>query len=326
MLALSQETQVIDVFNGDADGLCALHQFRLNHPAKATLISGVKRDVQLLDRLTSCSHTAIQVFDISLDSNIQALRTLLENQNQLKYFDHHAADQRFEHPRLELHWDSDSQICSSLLVYQYTQAKYPDWALVGSYGDGLDAVADKLAAQHQINCELRKVCCELGRLLNYNAYGDTLTDLIYSPIAVAEQLRGFQTVTEFLNETSLLHHLREAWHADSQAAGDLHPVWQSPQARIYVLPDQAWARRISGNFANQIKYQLPDTNVAILSHKESGFQVSIRSAKPDSKPAVNFAKTFETGGGRAGAAGINLLPATEFDYFSKRFIEYFCQV
>jgi len=32
-----------DVFNGDADGICALHQLRLAEPREATLVTGVKR-------------------------------------------------------------------------------------------------------------------------------------------------------------------------------------------------------------------------------------------------------------------------------------------
>ena len=39
-----------DVFNGDADGLCALHQLRLAAPLESDLVSGPKRDIGLLAR------------------------------------------------------------------------------------------------------------------------------------------------------------------------------------------------------------------------------------------------------------------------------------
>ena len=43
-----------DVFNGDADGLCALHQLRLDRPiADVIRVTGVKRDIQLLERVTN---------------------------------------------------------------------------------------------------------------------------------------------------------------------------------------------------------------------------------------------------------------------------------
>jgi len=38
-----------DVFNGDADGICALTQLRNAQPREAELITGVKRDINLLD-------------------------------------------------------------------------------------------------------------------------------------------------------------------------------------------------------------------------------------------------------------------------------------
>src|SRR5258708_22745285 len=37
-----------DVFNGDADGICSLHQLRLAEPVEATLVTRLKRDIALL--------------------------------------------------------------------------------------------------------------------------------------------------------------------------------------------------------------------------------------------------------------------------------------
>ena len=64
----------IDVFNGDADGICALHQLRLADPRPgARLITGVKRDIQLLKQLAGTSKAHITVLDVSLDSNREEL-------------------------------------------------------------------------------------------------------------------------------------------------------------------------------------------------------------------------------------------------------------
>ena len=38
----------IDIFNGDADGICALTQLRLAEPRDARLVTGVKRDINLM--------------------------------------------------------------------------------------------------------------------------------------------------------------------------------------------------------------------------------------------------------------------------------------
>ena len=37
-----------DVFNGDADGICALVQLRLATPIESVLITGAKREIALL--------------------------------------------------------------------------------------------------------------------------------------------------------------------------------------------------------------------------------------------------------------------------------------
>ena len=66
-----------DVFNGDADGVCALHQLRLAYPADGQIITGVKRDITLLERVAAKPGDTITVLDISLDKNREALLALL---------------------------------------------------------------------------------------------------------------------------------------------------------------------------------------------------------------------------------------------------------
>lgn len=40
----------IDVFNGDADGICSLVQLRLAEPRESELVTGIKRDINLLKK------------------------------------------------------------------------------------------------------------------------------------------------------------------------------------------------------------------------------------------------------------------------------------
>ena len=63
-----------DVFNGDADGLCALHQLRLAEPRDSVLITGVKRDIGLLKKVQASAGDHITALDISLDKNLEALQ------------------------------------------------------------------------------------------------------------------------------------------------------------------------------------------------------------------------------------------------------------
>ena len=64
---------IIDVFNGDADGLCALHQLRLADPQDSTLITGVKRDIALVKQVQASPGDRVTILDISLDKNRDAL-------------------------------------------------------------------------------------------------------------------------------------------------------------------------------------------------------------------------------------------------------------
>ena len=54
-----------DVFNGDADGIIALLQLRLNEPKISKLITGVKRDIKLLGKIASQDDvTSVTALDI----------------------------------------------------------------------------------------------------------------------------------------------------------------------------------------------------------------------------------------------------------------------
>ena len=68
----------IDVFNGDADGICALHQLRLANPVDSTLVTGVKRDISLLKQVKPEGGDRVTVLDISLDKNRDDLVRVLD--------------------------------------------------------------------------------------------------------------------------------------------------------------------------------------------------------------------------------------------------------
>ena len=88
---------VVYAFNGDADGLCALQQLRLADPQEAQLITGVKRDIKLLDRVQAGTGDEVIALDISLDTNRAGLARLLDNGARVHYFDHHFAGEQPDH-------------------------------------------------------------------------------------------------------------------------------------------------------------------------------------------------------------------------------------
>jgi hypothetical protein len=63
-----------DVFNGDADGLCALQQLRLEDACDAVLVTGVKRDIALLARVPARARDTATVLDVSMGRSLQALQ------------------------------------------------------------------------------------------------------------------------------------------------------------------------------------------------------------------------------------------------------------
>lgn len=112
------------VFNGDADGLCALQQLRLVDDRDAVLVTGVKRDVALLRHLTANPGDEITVLDISLHESRADLRRLLNAGASVRYFDHHHAGIIPHHPQLETHIREAPHVCTSSLVDEYLGHRY----------------------------------------------------------------------------------------------------------------------------------------------------------------------------------------------------------
>ncbi len=110
------KTNNIDVFNGDADGICALTQLRIANPVESQLVTGVKRDIKLLDQVQASSGDQVNVLDVSMDKNKQALLRILESGAQVFYCDHHVAGEIPEHRGLDALVNTQPDICTSLLM------------------------------------------------------------------------------------------------------------------------------------------------------------------------------------------------------------------
>ena len=61
----------VDVFNGDADGICALLQLQLQlgSPRDSELVTGVKRDIDLLRQVQAGAGDRITVLDVAMEKN-----------------------------------------------------------------------------------------------------------------------------------------------------------------------------------------------------------------------------------------------------------------
>ncbi|MES2743648.1 MAG: hypothetical protein V4754_22230 [Pseudomonadota bacterium] len=311
-----------DIFNGDADGICALHQLRLEQPRQTELITGVKRDIALLRRVPCASTAALTVLDVSLDANATALRALLDGGASATYIDHHSAQQAFTHPRLDLLWDEAPNVCTSILVDRMLGGRQRRWAVVGAYGDNMDASARSLGAGAGLSAEQLKALEQLGRVLNYNAYGECVADLHLDPAALYRDISQYSDPFEFVAGSPHYARLRDGYHYDCTRMGELEPYWQGMGGVIYLLPNQPWARRISGVLANRLASGAERmSSCAVLTENASGaFLVSVRSGDAVQHSASDLCAQFG-GGGRTGAGGINQLPGAELE----RFIAAFCR-
>ncbi len=160
-----------DIFNGDADGICALVQLRLADPRTSTLVTGVKRDINLLEKIIAKSGDHLTVLDISMRTNQVGLERALQVGANVFYVDHHNAGDISKHKNLQAVIDTRPTICTSLLVNKCLDGQYADWAIVGAYGDNLAVPADVLADKIGMSQKTRLNLKTFGELINYNAYG-----------------------------------------------------------------------------------------------------------------------------------------------------------
>ena len=304
-----------DVCNGDADGLCAVVQWRLAYPAAATLVTGLKREIELLPQVDAVAGDEVLVCDLSMQRNLGALRRLLAQGVQVHYFDHHKVDDIPQHAALQAHIDFDPRVCTSLLVDRHLGGRFRAWALVGAYGDNLTAVADALAADIGLDADARRQLRLLGEAINYNAYGDEPGDQHIAPQRLYARMQRYPQPLQWLRDERIGAELDALRRADLQQAlaQPLHAA--GAQARWMQLPDAPWSRRVIGGLANELASAEPTLAHAVLKDDgRGGHVVSLRAPKNTPGGADAFCRRFG-GGGRAGAAGIDHLPDGERERF-----------
>lgn len=312
----------IDVFNGDADGLCALVQLRQAQPLNATLVTGVKRDIGLLARVQAQADDFVTVLDISLKQNQADLQRILAAGARVFYVDHHQTGDMPTHPNLTALIDTDAQVCTSLLVNRHLHGRFKAWAITAAFGDNLAKVATQLAADAGLSERQTAQLENLGHYLNYNSYGHSVADLSISPVDLYEKLRHYALPFDFIaDNTDCYAQLETAYHDDMRCAEQTGYEYADAQVAVLILPNTAWARRVSGVFANELANRYPHRAHAILTDNlAGGYLVSVRSPLSKKNGADTLCASFATGGGRKGAAGINHLPFEQLSEFIQRLI------
>ncbi|MDH3633019.1 MAG: acetyltransferase, partial [Gammaproteobacteria bacterium] len=206
-----------DVFNGDADGICALQQLRLQFPREAQRISGLKRDIDLLQRVDAQQGDEITVLDVSLDKNREALVDSLAKGARVFYADHHYPGDIPESELLDCHIDVAANTCTSLIINKLLDNSQARWAVVGAYGDNFDQPASELGATLGLSATDLADLQQLGICLNYNGYGFELEDLLFHPVDLFALVHPFADPADFI--------------ADEPAYADLLSQYQDDMSR-----------------------------------------------------------------------------------------------
>lgn len=314
-----------DIFNGDADGIIALLQLQLANPTESVKVTGVKRDIQLLKKITPKAGDNIRVLDISMEKNMAELHDALCVGARVMYVDHHKAGDIPNHANLFAHIDLDANMCTSLIVSNLIDKQYHLWAITAAYGDNLfakaDSEADKLGLTDLEKSQLKA----FGTYINYNGYGSEVADLHFAPEDLFNELLKYKSPLDAINDSESVYYvLEKAYKADMQKAADAKVLHNCDTAKVILLDDAPWARRVSGVLGNDLANQAPNKAHAVLTYNNKGsYTVSVRAPLNNKQGAVDVCSQFATGGGRAAAAGINELDQQQVKQFITTLVNFY---
>ncbi|HHX8550636.1 TPA: DHH family phosphoesterase [Vibrio alginolyticus] len=306
-----------DIFNGDADGIIALLQLRLADPVDAQLITGVKRDIKLVEKVDVQAGDELTVLDISMEKNMAGLEQALAQGAHVFYADHHKAGDIPQHGNLDAHIDLDANMCTALIVDKLLDGRFHDWAITAAYGDNMIAKANELANNAGLSQQQKEQLKELGTLINYNGYGSKVEDLHFHPAELYRALLKYMSPFEAIEDTaSPYYQLQSAYQQDMEAALAVPAMHEGGKLKLFELPNTAASRRISGVYGNWLANQNPDSAHAVLTENADGtYTVSLRAPLNNKQGAVAVCGQFPTGGGREAAAGINALSKDDVNAF-----------
>ena len=316
-----------DVFNGDADGICALTQLRNAEPREAELITGVKRDINLLDKVEAEAGSLVTVLDVSLDTNRAGLERALGAGAEVFYCDHHFAGDIPQHDRLQAVINTAPDVCTSILVNEHLKGAFREWAVVGAFGDNLQDSARRIARPLGLDEARLQQLENLGIYINYNGYGSKLADLHFEPAELFLFMSPYASPFDFMHDgRAHFGKLEQGYKQDMATAESLAPEYKDNAVAVFMMPDEPWARRVSGVYSNDLANNDPDRAHAVLTTKANGcYLVSVRAPLNNKTGADELCMKFPTGGGRKAAAGVNDLPGEMLREFIDTFAAFYAR-
>lgn len=314
-----------DVFNGDADGICALAQIRLAEPREAQLVTGVKRDIKLLEKVDAREGSQVCALDISMDKNRAGLQRVLEAGAEVFYCDHHFAGDIPHHENLHAIINTAPDVCTSILVNNHLDGAFLEWAVVGAFGDNLRESARRIAKPLELDESALARLENLGIYINYNGYGSNLEDLHFEPAELYRKVSAHASPFDFMAAGNADYEKLElGYQRDMASAKALDPHFRDAGVAVYMMPNEPWARRVSGVYSNDLANADGARAHAVLTEKDNDcYLVSVRAPLENKTGADELCMKFPTGGGRKAAAGINDLPADMLQEFIDTFAKFY---
>ncbi|MEM6581526.1 MAG: DHH family phosphoesterase [Pseudomonadota bacterium] len=314
-----------DVFNGDADGICALAQMRLAEPREAKLVTGVKRDIKLLEKVEASEGSKVCALDISMDKNREGLQRALDAGAEVFYCDHHFAGDIPQSEKLQAIINTAPDVCTSILVNNHLDGAFREWAVVGAFGDNLRDSARRIAKPLELSEGELERLENLGIYINYNGYGSNLEDLHFAPAELYQKVSAHASPFDFMVAGNTdFEKLEQGYQEDMASAKALKPHFRDASVAVYMMPNEPWARRVSGVYSNDLANGDTTRAHAVLTEKDSGcYLVSVRAPLENKTGADELCMKFPTGGGRKAAAGINDLPDDMLQEFIDTFAKFY---
>jgi hypothetical protein len=194
----------------------------------------------------------------------------------------------------------------------------------------MHASASQLAKSIGLSNEQQNQLNELGTYINYNGYGQQVSDLHFHPAKLFELLSHYPDPYVLIAEPeSIFSELKMAYLADMKKAQAAETLIDNDLVNTILLDDESWARRISGVFGNMLANEAPDKAHIIVTlnqvneDRQASYTVSLRAPLNNKQGAGDICAQFPTGGGRAAAAGINVLPKEHLAEFIKQVEAYY---
>ncbi len=114
-------------------------------------------------------------------------------QHNSLFCDHHFSEEITESPLFHPHIDTSPDFCTSIIVDRFLKVVHCSWAIVASFGDNFHSSSLKLAYSLNLDTKETEKLRAMGKLINFNSFGETKKNFYYSPESLYRAKNTFLT-------------------------------------------------------------------------------------------------------------------------------------